>query len=571
MRSENLNWLKSFQIEHKRNLKILHIGNIANNAYNNAKILSEISIDSDVICYDYYHIMGTPEWEDADFDINLIQNFDHFYPNWAKVNLGGFKRPKWFVQGPQNLCLDYLLAKNSNNTDLEKKLWEGLNFFNRHKNPHPKFSKLVYSYLFKLKDNIIFFYFKNFKKINKVIDNHYRVLLADNNKKILRLLYPLFKLIFYVVAVFFKVCFEIIRSIKIFFYKFKNRFKKDYFHKTEDKDEDEFYDSLFQCYKEKFPHNKERLTREDFSYLDHVLLQKWKKVMSFYDVVIGYSTDGIYPMMTGIPYIAFEHGTIREIPYQSDAQGRLCAVTYAKANHVMVTNFDCKNSADFLAPNKYTLINHPFDENHGSKVYGSKELRKKLLADLKSDFIFFFPTRHDWVEGDGYADKANDVFINSFGKLRGMGYRVGMVCCAWGKNVEASKKLLDSFNVSEYVIWSEPMATVQFERMALACDCVVDQFKLGSFGGILFKAMAVGAPILTFLDAEKLKNQFQDMPPVINCKNQIEIIDSVILLYEKPTLLANLRNKSLHWIKHNHSKSEILEAQLKQFKLLIQD
>lgn len=323
-------------------------------------------------------------------------------------------------------------------------------------------------------------------------------------------------------------------------------------------------------FQEMFADRASEFSEGDFYRFSDFLLKKWKGLFSNYDVVIGYSTDGIYPLLTNTPYIAFEHGTIREIPYQKNSQGRLCALTYSLANHVFVTNFDCKKSADFLAPNKYSLLNHPFDENHSNGILGIDELRNELLQELNCDFLFFFPTRHDWVEGAGYADKANDIFLNAFGVLRNQGYRVGMVCCAWGQNVDSSKKLLSNLNVGEYVRWGEPMATIAFERTALACDCVVDQFKLGSFGGILFKAMAAGSPVMTYLNEEMLKEQFSEMPPVINCKNETDIIEAIKLFYEKPDLKEGLGQRSRDWIKRHHSKQDIINKQLEQFKILLE-
>ena len=63
----NHDWLDKFRQQHGRSPRVLHIGNIANNAYNNAKLLNKVGLECDVICYGYYHIMGCPEWEDADF------------------------------------------------------------------------------------------------------------------------------------------------------------------------------------------------------------------------------------------------------------------------------------------------------------------------------------------------------------------------------------------------------------------------------------------------------------------------------------------------------------------------
>jgi len=89
-------WLENFKKKKGRPLKILHIGNIANNAYLNAKLQREHGIIADVICHDYTHIMGCPEWEDAEF----IDSWgDDFYPNFKIACSKDFKRPEWFYTG----------------------------------------------------------------------------------------------------------------------------------------------------------------------------------------------------------------------------------------------------------------------------------------------------------------------------------------------------------------------------------------------------------------------------------------------------------------------------------------
>src|SRR5206468_8911521 len=75
-------------------MRVLHIGNIANNAYNNAKFLRRQGVDASVLVYDYTHVMGQPEWEDAVFE----QPVDEYHPRWDEVNLNGFRRPEWFHQ-----------------------------------------------------------------------------------------------------------------------------------------------------------------------------------------------------------------------------------------------------------------------------------------------------------------------------------------------------------------------------------------------------------------------------------------------------------------------------------------
>ena len=81
---------------------MLHVGNIANNAYLVAKFLRRAGVDADVLCYDYYHIMGTPEWEELDIQHDWG---DDFRPRFAPEDIGDYRRPDWFVQGPLRVVL----------------------------------------------------------------------------------------------------------------------------------------------------------------------------------------------------------------------------------------------------------------------------------------------------------------------------------------------------------------------------------------------------------------------------------------------------------------------------------
>ncbi|NJS15778.1 MAG: hypothetical protein HC788_15855 [Sphingopyxis sp.] len=78
-------------------MRILHLGNVANYAYVNAKIMRRLGIEAHVFDPDFYHIMATPEWQEAKFEARFN---DQFKPIWRDVDLDGFTRPQWFVQGP---------------------------------------------------------------------------------------------------------------------------------------------------------------------------------------------------------------------------------------------------------------------------------------------------------------------------------------------------------------------------------------------------------------------------------------------------------------------------------------
>jgi len=527
---ESLNWINEFLQKHGRLPRILHIGNIANNAYNNAKLLNESSLDCDVICYDYYHIMGCPEWEDADF-VGSIG--DQFFPNWHSLRMNGFQRPQWFAQGPMKKCILYLIAKRRNDLKTKDYLWTQLEM------RRFLLTCLIGRYVYK---SILFV--KKLKFIQGLLKS-WSFIKSQLKRCFINK---------YTLAYFKRYFIEISKPSKSLF-KGKVEFE-------------EHVEKIIQLFKNKFPDREDQLLTTDLMpYGDIIPL--WSELFDQYDIIQGYSTDPILPLLAGKKYFAFEHGTLRDIPFQSNTQGRITAIAYSEAQHVFVTNSDCLENAHYLAGDKVSYINHPYDENHGADISGSQELRERLCQQLNADFLFFFPTRHDWVIGTGYADKSNDIFLRAFCQLRQLGYKVGMVCCRWGKNVQDSIYLLKDHQCADYVLWQEPMGTVQFERTVKACDVVVDQFKLGSFGGIMFKAMAVGTTICTYLNEAEILEQYQEVPPILNCQTDLQIVQAIEEVINCPDRLRQFSQSSKQWIGKYHSSKATVQTQLQQYKLLL--
>lgn len=520
---QNRIWLDQFIRTHGRKPAVLMIGNIANNAYNNAKILNEAGLDCDVICYDYYHVMGCPEWEDADLSRSPKNDFR---PDWVGLGMGGYERPHWFAQGPVLDCIDYLVARRTNADDIEKK-WRMLltrALVSRPLNLAEVLARLRFSFKAWSRPLRI--------KLQAWINEHAPVLYSQLVK---------------------------LKKLK------RRRINSPIAHFAPSVSIGDRANELVRMFAAEFPHRNDKLTTSDIDPYSHHF-NEWKMLLNLYDIVIGFSTDPFIPLLCGKRYFAIEHGTLRDIPFAPDGQGRRTALAYRFAEHCFVTNFDCAGNAEQLALGRYTLINHPYDEDHGLSVKGADELRSRLLRALDCDFLFFHPTRQDWVEGTGYADKRNDVFLHAFGALRRRGLRVGLVICSWGANVANSRQLLEELGCSAHVRWTSPLAITPFERMCKACDAVVDQFKLGAFGGVVFKAMAVGTPIVTFLNEVLVSDQYPVLPPVINCQTVADIESAMVLIIQDPTRLTRIGKQSRDWIYRHHGKRETINKQMDQFR-----
>ncbi len=530
-----------------RPLRVLHVGNIANNAYHNARLLNQIGIESSVIAYDYYHIMGCPEWEDADFDGGFG---DQFRPDWSQVNLQNFQRPRWFAQGPRSICIAYLIARCRGWDRRAQTLWRWLEYAGRLR-PGSRFK--MSSLARQLRAQIPPWWLKpSDPDLNQPNDGRVQPALAP--RSITARLRP--------VAAPLKRVLLRLRPVAA-------RLKRvllPYELPPQPKISGGFNHDVLAEFCREFP-QRPPLNDADLAAYNAVI-SEWRELFQEYDVVLAYSTDPILPYLAGVPYLALEHGTLREIPYQDSVTGRLTALAYRRAAHVFVTNSDCLDSARWLAGNRVSLINHPYDDRHAAAIGGVQKWRDTLRTRLDANFLVFFPTRHDWVAGTGYADKANDVFLRAFGRLRAAGHRVGMVCCAWGSNIEESRDLLASLDCSAHVEWVEPMGTVKFERTAMACDIVADQFKLGAFGGVTFKALAAGVPVLTHLDPTLFNAQFP-MPPVLNCQSTEAIHEGLLSLLRDPAALQALGRHSREWVDRHHNADTLLALEIEQFAQLV--
>ncbi len=553
----NRDWIKEFKIRNGRPPRVLHIGNIANNAYNNSKLMNQAGLVSDVICYDYFHIMGCPEWEDADFEVGEI---DHYNPDWRKVDLNNFERPDWFIQGDILSCLEILRSKWEK-PPIDPLIRRGFRF--------PFYLNIDWfsSIVSFLRDKVLGGFIRIVSFLRDSLLGRWSLPIASLSR--LRVLGRNYKsLSIFIRIASFPIGSILVGCIKIASF-FRNTFSLSRFASFVSRKYRSFSMTKFsRRFAKEFPSRVDKVTPKD--YQDYLyILPHWKNILRHYDFIIGYSTDGILPMFCEVPFFAFEHGTLRDIPDQEDRSGRLTSLAYRLAKHVFVTNFDCVEKAKILAPRRYSLINHPFDEDAAFSIDGVEELRTRLLSDLNCEFLFFHPTRQDWTKGNPMADKQNDIFLEAFVALRKAGIDVGVVCCNWGKDVAATKEFLRAKGCDPYVAWVEPMPLLPFQRMCLASDVMADQFKLGAFGGITFKAMAVGCPIITYLDEEMLLRQYPQCPPVLNCATVEDIIAAVRSLLDQPEKRRKLSADSRSWMKHYHSKAKTLDIQIDQFRLAL--
>jgi glycosyltransferase involved in cell wall biosynthesis len=443
-------------------VRALHVGNIANNSYLSARILNAAGFDCDVLCYNYYHIMGSPEWEDADF---VGEVTDPVHPDWDAVDVRGFRRPRWFAQGLLEPAIRYLVARRRG--DLAQAA-----------------------------------------RISGAIDRAPRAPETAPRPQ-------------------------------------------------------PFLSSLIAAFDRAFPDRADRLTEADAAwFLDAygVDLGEMQGLFDHYDVVTGFATDGIWPLLAGHrPYIAFEHGTIRSLPFDDTPLSRLTALAYHEADAVVVTNADNLGAAKRLGARDIRFVPHPVNERWILPGIGA-ELGARLRADLGADFVIFHPSRHHWEPAERHPswEKGNDIFIEGFARfVAETAPRAAAVFVDWGKTATESRRLLAHRGVDHRVIWIPPQHNCNMSRYVDASDVVADQFFLGSFGNIMPKALAAGRPSILFLDESVHEWAFPEPPPVINARTPEAVFQGLSRAYHDPSWREELSRRGREWYLRYHSNAVI--------------
>lgn len=551
LNQKNRLWLKHFKQNFNRPPRILHIGNIANNAYNNAKLLNQAGIDCDVICHEYYHIMGCPEWEDADFTGEIG---DEFFPDWTGVNLKGFSRPRWFAQGPLELCAAYLTARRTDNRETAERLWAELARWNktplRPPEDHaagatpeiPPGSRAGRSRFSPPPFRRAAAMFRRFLATCARPDADQCLMeictrrLGGRGES----------------GIAAKAGYLVLKTaavpLKIYAGQGRRYASRDN-AAAEGATRDEDWRGEFQKrltdlsggFAAAFPGRADRLSPADMLPWTGVY-KMWKDLFAHYDLVQAYSTDPLLPMLCGFrPFIGYEHGTIRDIPFENSQIGRLCAMAYQCADAVLISNPDCEAAAKKLGCRNYEYMPHIIDAKYRPAASDARD----SLQIRRDAFLIFSPARQNW------GIKGNDITFRAFAKLLEDEPAALLAVAFWGQDVERSRDLIQELGIGGKVIHLPPLNIHRLIRWLNAADCVVDQYH-GYFGGIAPAALACGKALIMGLDFSLYAWAFKEPPPIYNAATPETVRDALLRIRrapdrDLPARAADWVRKAYHW------------------------
>jgi glycosyltransferase involved in cell wall biosynthesis len=426
--------------------RILFLGNIAQNGYLITKFLRQTGYHADLLIYSYTHLMGQPEWEDAD----IRGDPPHWDAVWRRYVAGDYRRPDWIheIRTHQPGRLRSLLSRL-------------------------RIAPLVY-----------------FSAGNELAPDRREQLMAEFRRRLGNLSGDL---------------------------------------RTTDFDQ-----VLGYCNFPGIP----------------------RGFLGQYDLVIGAGPDAVLPLLLapGRPFVAFEHGTMRDMPFEDSHWGRLLALAYTQADRCVITNPDCLASAKRLGLDNYQFVPHPVDFKY-AEVLAEKPRCKELWGDARGPRVFA-PARHDW------AIKGNEMILRAFARfVRAAGQpNARLVLLEWGKEVDRSRALIQELGIGPQVLWRPVVSGKSLCRAMQSADVVIDQFVLGVFGSTVPQAMATGAPVISSYDEAKNAWAFPAAPPILRASCADEIAGHLQTMFADPQKRRAVGEAGRKWFQAHHSPQRVATA-----------
>ena len=466
-------------------MKTAHSGNIANNAYLIAKFLRRLGEDAHAYHFRHEFIMGHPEWEDADF-VGDLEPFSP--PDWNTIEFtNGFTRPDWvhYLSGQVD---PYVLPPNAPAGPVAK-MMEAT--YGDQSAPSP--GGLI----------------GHLRRTMATLGRRYSALMRQgqrtNAEEVeVRLLNLMRVAHLWITAVRVETGLALTPALRAV------------------KAEIQLINA----------DSRIVTTGGSVGIRDLHHAPNWPSYRSLsrdHQLVQFYGLEAIKGVLVPptIPFVAFEHSTMRTLPFENTVQGRLLNLAYRTADACVITNPDVVSSARRLGLKDYRFIPHPIDETKYAPPPNGTEtaLRRELRQATGAELLFLCPTRHEW--SNAFDSKRSDRVLRAFAAYTQNPDhpRAALILCRWGRDVRASESLIEELGITSHVVWKAPMHKIRLRDHYQACDVVLDQFHeaVGTFGTVTAEGLSCALPVIMYFNPGVHEWCLPEMPPIQSALTEDEI------------------------------------------------
>lgn len=562
---------------------VLHVGNIAQNAYWNALTLGSLGYQSDVLIHDLYHFASSPCWLNlSKLGVKQSQLEDDYYPNFFAFPETIDAKFNSVAQGPMHAAAGYLILKRTGATAATvSAAWDALTYW--------RFKAIV------TKSPSIWSVWWTDDEFERVLrqwnlaDEYLPLLRRGREAERLQLeLNRLIELVHGKSVAESASHFLDSGYVDSLFREFSRRSGYSSLDKLQTRSEDaEFVVRLanrVQTLRQSqlsFAYTAELIapfvprvvppqplvSKKDTGWFVGVY-SLWKKLFECYRYRVTYSNAGMFANLTGAyPYAAYEHGTIRDIPFQDNMTGRLTKAAYMNATSVLITNADYAIASNRLEFPDGVISYCPHGFDHEKSDLFLSQLNYERIERYPV-VTFIAPARHTWAENDPGNEKGNDVIVRAVAAVRSVvGPCFRVIFVEYGVSVGKTKSLIAELGVGDVCEWLSPLPTLELWRLYKSCHAVVDQFSIPAIGAIGVEALALGCRLIT-RDEGALHEFFGEAPPLYAARTASEVSDAMLKVIDDPEDLVGVGVGARAWFQRRHGPESVLRAFDYSFKRL---
>lgn len=560
---------------------ILHIGAVAANSIINSKLLIERGYESHVAANDIYHCVSSPEWQElGSTGLKLEQLGDAFFPNFFRIAGARDARPKWFAQGPQFLTIYYLHALKSGRTDCANIVWRTLQY-NRFKavlfrtTVPERFRLDGQEFRQALQDLSVADVFKDELQAAfeaELVVKRFCDFAAQINGQIdPKLLVPPFTTA-YIDSI---IAFNEGLAADIGMWRSRNQldligFEMPDWAALREKKAQPMQPGFGEASGQPFLAGRSGSVDVEDAKTFASVMPAWNALLELYDHRLFYGGSAVLGLLSDADsYMAYEHGTIRSIPFDSNPVGRLTKAAYEQADAVFITNTDYVTATRRIEfrPEQRVYVPHAFDER--PLLAFSKAYKRQERTD--DTIVLFSPSRQDWVLDDPRQSKANHLIVEAAADLVATGdsnFEVTFV--AWGDDLAATKALIAERGLDRYFHWVDPLSRIELWKRYIEAHAVLDQFLISGLSGVTFEALTLGCRVITKDDGIGNKEFFGVAPPFLAAGTAEQIAGRVRELMVDPADRRGVGKASQQWALEYHSGARFVELQERQFERILE-
>lgn len=473
------------------NIKILHVGNIANNAYNAARNDRKHGLNSFAISPNYNHVMGFPFWEEVSLHVTREEEFN------ARLLERNHPSPSWFATGTWDEIIENLEV----NFDLDMEKSEKLTFMS-----------MAASYSRRQMQAIIDYSRLYIKTVVETMEKL--------EKKVFRLIVLCAKLVIPHAAYLF----------------LKTRIAKRL---------------SSQKVLPISSHLRIWLANTALPVFNRIINpeEKIRNFISKFDVVVYYGPwNAIVSMYNLKPsYISLEHGTLRDFVWTDYAWAKESREGYRNSNLILITNSDCYDKAIELRGDKTKVIktSHPKSDYD---FVGLRDLRKKNINEGKLRNVILVPSRHAYPKNIDIG-KGNLDILNCVVQCKSKNLDLKFLFVEWGDEVQKTKNLIKDLGIESYIEWIPLHSRAALKRLKVEILAVIDQVKIPAYGGITEDCLGLGVPVITAHSGELDNIYYGSEAPVLGANTAAELVKQISRLTEPASkiMLNEIFIKSTQW------------------------